>query len=356
MNVLTAPVSSPSRRRFLLSLRALRRAAPRESAMPSSSSAEKSCRSLCPAGRAGAWGAGSGSGSSSSASSVASREKALPRLGGAARHGTLSSSSLSSSEPSRPRFPSDESAGSGAGGAAGSAAVAGSSCSISADATGPPPSTRLSASPSRPPRSNASLYPVRMASWPGAAGASSARRAGRVGGSVWYRILPEFQSCSTERAVPSRSGTAPRARRPFWKATRRRKPCTSTHASSGILYTSARHAGETRARIAWTGSIGSSTSSALSTLRRSAACRAACATSALAPGGAAASANTMPGQSSRRTCRSSITPCTTLVWPGVAATPHTRERLSELIRLLLPTLGAPTMPTVMLVLRFRFRE
>ncbi len=34
--------------------------------------------------------------------------------------------------------------------------------------------------------------------------------------------------------------------------------------------------------------------------------------------------------------------------PGCAATAHTLERLSELMRLLLPTFGYPTMPTVML--------
>lgn len=49
-------------------------------------------------------------------------------------------------------------------------------------------------------------------------------------------------------------------------------------------------------------------------------------------------------------CRSSCTACRHLVTPGMAPTPQARLRLRLLMRLLLPTLGYPTTPTVMEVL------
>ena len=89
----------------------------------------------------------------------------------------------------------------------------------------------------------------------------------------------------------------------------------------------------------------------------------------LFPSSKSSSSKTTPGESMIFSPRSSCTVCSSFVWPGCAATAHTYrtaskaydmhcdlrvrwsltfDRLSELMRLLLPTLGYPTMPTVML--------
>ena len=57
---------------------------------------------------------------------------------------------------------------------------------------------------------------------------------------------------------------------------------------------------------------------------------------------------TTPGQSRTRTPFSSTTSWTSFVHPGVGATEHALDRLSVLIRLLLPTLGCPIRPIVRL--------
>jgi len=67
-------------------------------------------------------------------------------------------------------------------------------------------------------------------------------------------------------------------------------------------------------------------------------------------------AKTMPGQSSSLMFLSRWTSCALLVKPGVAPTPQTLLRLSELISDDLPTLGKPMTPTLMDVLMSRLRQ
>uniref|UniRef100_A0A7C9D337 Uncharacterized protein n=1 Tax=Opuntia streptacantha TaxID=393608 RepID=A0A7C9D337_OPUST len=55
---------------------------------------------------------------------------------------------------------------------------------------------------------------------------------------------------------------------------------------------------------------------------------------------------TTPGQSNNLTFLSNCTSCIDLVNPGVAPTLTTWHLFKLLIRLLLPTLGSPTIPTV----------
>ena len=66
------------------------------------------------------------------------------------------------------------------------------------------------------------------------------------------------------------------------------------------------------------------------------------------PSSKSSSSNTTPGESMMRRPRSSWTVWSSLVCPGCAATAQTLERLSELMSELFPTLGYPTIPTVML--------
>ncbi|PIL33019.1 hypothetical protein GSI_04468 [Ganoderma sinense ZZ0214-1] len=66
------------------------------------------------------------------------------------------------------------------------------------------------------------------------------------------------------------------------------------------------------------------------------------------PSSKSSASKTTPGESMMRSPRSSWTVWSSLVCPGCAATAHTLERLSELMSELLPTLGYPTMPTVIL--------
>ena len=76
---------------------------------------------------------------------------------------------------------------------------------------------------------------------------------------------------------------------------------------------------------------------------------------AAASPGAPAVEKTMPGESSSFTCLSSCTSWAVRVRPGTAPVAAARPRTSELISELLPTLGRPTMPTLMAVFSPRLR-
>mmetsp|Transcript_54580 Transcript_54580/g.173408 ORF Transcript_54580/g.173408 Transcript_54580/m.173408 type:complete len:249 (+) Transcript_54580:325-1071(+) len=166
----------------------------------------------------------------------------------------------------------------------------------------------------------------------------------RTGGVEQYLMLPPFQSERTSRAAASTSGTPPFLTRPRTAATFCRNSLAPL--KRGILYSAIRVTLSHRSRISPTGATGSASFSTRTALRR--------ATEPPVPS-AAVEAKTTPGESSSLTILSRCTSCATLVTPAVPPTLATLARLRELMSEDLPTLGKPTIPTVMAVLMLRLR-
>ena len=118
----------------------------------------------------------------------------------------------------------------------------------------------------------------------------------RSGGRVKKGMRPPFQSWSTHLAAATVSGTPPRFSLPRARATWRRKSWASVY--RGMAYSACRVDAFARFRISSTGNTGSSTFSTAMAFRSAA---------AAADEPLVVVTNTLPGESSRVTWRSSFT-------------------------------------------------
>mmetsp|Transcript_24883 Transcript_24883/g.36536 ORF Transcript_24883/g.36536 Transcript_24883/m.36536 type:complete len:204 (-) Transcript_24883:180-791(-) len=142
------------------------------------------------------------------------------------------------------------------------------------------------------------------------------------------------------RAAASTSGSPPRSNFPRFWATERSK--CAEQLKSGMLYKSIRTDFSQRCRMSSIGACKSQILSSGTQFRR-----ARCASEVNPP---AADSTTTPGESNRVMSLSRCRDCRCLVMPGLSPVLTALWRSSELMRELLPTLGCPTTPTLILLL------